>query len=103
MKRSGRRSAADKYAAYYVPTLEPIRPLTPAEQRVWDSVAIASDGLVESDAILLTHYCALVCAFNESRDVNEKTKLGATVFVIRPGSQADSAFSLRRPCRSTRC
>jgi hypothetical protein len=79
MKRQGRRSPADKAAAEYHVTLQPSRRLTSAEQRVWDSVCIATDRLVLSDAILLTHYCSVACAFDNARTVADKQKIGSLV------------------------
>jgi hypothetical protein len=83
-KAQGKRSLADINAAEFAPDIKPTRTLTAAESKVWNR-AVSSwpkDHWIQSDADLLTQYCALSTmlelAFKE-RDLASADKLGKLV------------------------
>lgn len=72
-KGSGRRSSADEKAVRFSVVLEPTRPLTADERKVWTLVlaSVSADHFVAADAVLLEQYCAAAVAFETARKAED--------------------------------
>jgi hypothetical protein len=106
-KASGRRSAADLTAKRLKILLEPTRKLSAAEHKVWNGVtgSFPPGHFTLSDAELLGQYCAIVVAFETSReagDIATMEKLGrlalsyATRLRATPQSRYDTKLAARQ-------
>jgi hypothetical protein len=80
-KAGGRRSLADIHSAEFVSEIKPTRALSEAEAKVWNR-AVGSwpaDHWIQSDAELLSQYCAIVVLLDEAfkeKDVVKANSLG---------------------------
>lgn len=77
MKKSGKRSAADKAAKVFARRIAPSRKLSAAEQKVWDGIVAAwpREHFIASDGDLLTTYCAVRVLLNGYERVGDLDRM----------------------------